>query len=133
MPASQGADRCHKFPTLPGALPSWLMLTGARHGHCAYNGRASGGEIWVGSPQLDWSFANAPEDSGPTDAGPPQTPGPSKPPRRHPSRRLMVGLVGIAAVLGLGAWLFTTAGLLRIQSQLAAEITYEDQRARAGD
>ena len=87
----------------------------------------------MGSPQLDWSFANAPDDSGQTEAGPSQARGPSKSPRRHLSRRLIVALLGVAALIGLGAWLFLRVGLLRIQSQLAAQITYEDQRARAGD
>jgi hypothetical protein len=87
----------------------------------------------VGSPKLDWSFANAPDDTGVTEAGSSPARGPSTSPRRLRLRRLIVGLLGVAAFIGLGAWLFTRVGLLRIQSQLAAQITYEDQRARAGD
>jgi hypothetical protein len=45
----------------------------------------------------------------------------------------LIALLGAALVLGLGAWLFTHLGWLRLQSQLAAQIGYEDQRARAGD
>jgi hypothetical protein len=89
----------------------------------------------VGSPQLDWSFSNAPDDAGPSNDGAPQPAGPSLRPRsrRFLSRRLIVASLGLAALLALGAWLFTRVGLQRLQTQLAPRIVEEDKRALAGD
>jgi len=85
------------------------------------------------APELDWSFSDAPRDaSAPGEALPAPRP-PAPPPRRPLPRRLIMALAAAAALLGAGAWLFTRLGLLRLQSQLAAQIVYEDQRARAGD
>jgi hypothetical protein len=90
----------------------------------------------MSSPQFDWSFSDAPDDNLTPEAAPPPSPTPQAP--RRPwltvrRRRLILALASLAAVAGLAAWMFTRLGWLRLQSQLAAQVANEDQRALAGD
>ena len=57
------------------------------------------------SPQVDWSFSEAPDDPGLANTATPLSPGPST-----PTRRLIVTLVSTVAILGLGLWLFLRLG-----------------------
>ena len=86
----------------------------------------------LGAPEVDWSFADAPDESE-AGAPPPERGGPGRAPRGGPSRRLIIGLLAAAGVAALGLWLFTRVGWKGIQAQLAAQIVFEDERARAGD
>src|SRR5262249_11782913 len=81
---------------------------------------------------VDWSFSDAPSDHEP-DAVPEPSPPAPRPPRRPWPRRRLLALGAVAGLVALGAWLFTRLAWLRLQSQLAAQIVYEDPGAQAGD
>ncbi|MCC7361193.1 MAG: hypothetical protein IT317_17035 [Anaerolineales bacterium] len=80
-------------------------------------------------PEIDWTFATAPE---------PQEPPAPAPPRRGPGRfrwprgRWLAGLGLLLALAAGGAWVVVRVGEQRVRAQLTAEVVYEDEQSLAG-
>jgi hypothetical protein len=85
-------------------------------------------------PDLDWTFSAIPADQ----PGAPLEPPPAPPPRAaRPSLRALPRWLGplalmVAALLGGTAFIYTQRGWRAVENQVAREVLYEDQQARAG-
>ena len=90
----------------------------------------------MAGPEIDWTFAEAPEPDSPSAGAPPPPMPPRLSPRRGrlrwPGRRWLLPLALLLA-LAVGAYaVVVRVGEQRVRQQLTAEVVYEDAQSLAG-